>query len=124
MSKIIIPEWLDKKEECAVCHRTTNLVVNTKKGRYSLCSDQCQLNFDLQAGISNVNKLRYKDGYRPQTVGKLDQLSSIELKRLLGFTKLHNKETMGRLKKGDSLGRVLGVSASKGKKKSKARKVA
>ena len=122
MSSVVIPEWLEKKEECDVCHKITGLTVSTKKGVFYLCSDQCQLNFNLQTGMTNVNQMRHKDGYKVQSVGKLDQLSAEEIKRLLGFAKRHDRETMNKLKKGDSLDRILGIMLSN-TKRSKVKKV-
>ena len=121
MDKVKIPTWLETKKDCCVCSKATNLAVQTRKGNYFLCSDQCQMNFNLQTGINSVNQVRYHD--KPVTVGKLQNLTAEEIKNLMQFNKTHNKESMRRLKSGDSLDRVIGIMFNKGKKQNKVKKV-
>ena len=120
--KTIIPVVSDKKEECDNCRTTTRLTVQTKKGIFYLCSDNCRLNFNLKTGMSTVNQIRYKDGYRPKTIGKLDNLTPEEIKNLMGFSKRHDRQTMKRLKQGDSLDKVIGIMFGN-KKRSKVSKI-
>jgi hypothetical protein len=120
--KTIIPVVSDKKEECDNCRTATRLTVQTKKGIFYLCSDNCRLNFNLKTGMSTVNQIRHKDGYRPKTIGKLNNLSAEEIKNLMGFSKRHDRHTMNRLKQGDSLERMIGIMSSS-KKISKVSKI-
>jgi len=109
-AKIQIPTWIEQKDNCSNCYSLTNLTVETRKGRYHLCSNECQENFLLKAGLKGYNQIRHHDNRvkpRLQTVGKLQDLTAKELTNLYRFKNQLTKSAMNRQKKGDSLDRIL-----------------
>ena len=109
-ARIQIPEWLDTRDNCSNCMTPTNLVVETRKGRYYLCSDQCQENFYLKAGLKGYNQIRdHELGPKLETIGKLQALSAEEIKNLYRFKNKLSRTAMNSRKKGDSLDKVLGT---------------
>ena len=119
-----IPEWNDNiKTACFNCHKLTNLSVNSPKGKLFLCSTSCQENFSLKAGIRGYNTVRDHDKPKLTTVGNLQDLTAIELQRMLEFKQGYNRSTMNKLKGGDSLDHILYTIDTRLKKKSKVTKV-
>ena len=116
-SRMQIPEWLDTKDQCANCMKLTPLAIQTAKGQYYLCSDQCQHNFMLKAGLKGYNQVRDNDKVKMTSVGNLKTLTATELENLYRFHNNLNRNTMNKLKQGDSLDKVLGLMHTKGRKK-------
>ena len=109
-ARIQIPEWLDTRDNCSNCMTPTNLVVDTRKGRYYLSSNQCQENFYLKAGLKGYNQIRdHEQTPKLKTIGKLQDLSAEEIKNLYRFKNNLSKSAMNSRKGGDSLDRVLGM---------------
>ena len=112
------------KTACYNCHELTSLFLDhPNKGRLYLCSRSCQSNFSLKSGMRSYNTVRDHSTKRLTTVGKLQDLTSEELARMLEFKQGYNKYTMNRQKKGDSLDRVLGIMSSRHKTTGKVTKL-
>lgn len=116
-SRLQIPEWLETKDQCANCMKQTSLAVQTAKGQYYLCSDQCQNNFMLKAGLKGYNQVRDNDKVKMVSVGDLKALTAKELENLYRFKNNLSRSSMNKLKQGDSLDKVLGMIDTKGRKK-------
>jgi len=109
-ARIQTPEWLESRDNCSSCMSPTNLAVDTRKGRFYLCSDQCQENFYLQAGLKGYNQVRHHQKTpRLETIGNLQDLSAEEIKNLYRFKNNLSKSAMNSRKEGDSLDKVLGM---------------
>ena len=114
-----IPNWLQKTDHCANCYRETHMTIQTRKGTYYVCSDNCQENFKLQAGLKGYNQVRHHDNQvkpKLQTVGKLNEITAEELQNLYKFNNRLTRSAMNRQKQGDTLDRVLGMIDTRGKK--------
>ena len=112
------------KTECYNCHSLTNLYLDhPNKGRLYLCSRSCQSNFSLKSGMASYNTVRDHSTKRLTTVGNLQDLTAMELQRMLEFKQGYNRSTMNKLKGGDSLDHILYTIDTRLKKKSKVTKV-
>jgi len=112
------------KTECYNCHSLTNLYLDhPNKGRLYLCSRSCQSNFSLKSGMASYNTVRDHSTKRLTTVGKLQDLTSDELNRLIEFKQGYNRHTMKRQKEGDSLDKVLGLMSARHKNTGKITKL-
>ena len=119
-AKIQIPTWQEAKDICANCKRETNLTIQTQKGMYYICSDNCQENFKLKSGLKGYNQVRHKDlKVRPKmmSVGKLQDLTAKELTRLYRFNNQLTRNAMNKQKRGDSLDKILGMIDNRQAKK-------
>ena len=116
-SQIQIPSWLDTRGDCANCMTPTHLNVATAKGHYYLCSNQCQDNFKLKAGLKGYNQVRDHSPLVLTTLGKLDELTAAEIERVYKFKNQLTRSNMNRQKEGDSLDKVLGMIDTRSKKK-------
>ena len=116
-AKLQIPTWLNQTDHCANCYKETHMTIQTKKGMYYVCSDNCQENFKLKAGLKGYNQVRHHDSkVKLQTVGKLNQVTAEELQNLYRFKHNLTRSSMNKQKQGDSLDRVLGMIDSRGRK--------
>ena len=113
------------KTECYSCRKLTNLYVDSpNKGRLYLCSRSCQSNFSLKSGMTGYNTVRDHSTTRKMTsVGNLQDLTAIEMQRILEFRQGYNRHSMAKLKKGKSPESVSGMMSTRHKRSSKVSKV-
>jgi len=108
----------ERADECANCHKLTFMSGNTAKGLFYLCSQRCINSFLLKAGLKGYNTVRDHAPVakpKPQTVGKLQELNAKELERIYRFKNNHSRDTMNKLKQGDSLDKLLGTMGLRNK---------
>ena len=109
LDKLKLLDLMDDLGECSVCGDETLLVVYDQKGMSYICSEQCQLNYRLQCGMSGYNEVRHDYGLTMKTVGKLGQLDASELSRMFRFKHKISRRKFEATKKGDSIDKFLGI---------------
>ena len=109
LDKLKLLDLVDDVGECSVCGDDTLLVLYDQKGMSYICSEQCQLNYRLQCGLSGYNEVRHDYGLTMKTVGKLGQLDATELSRMFRFKHKISRRKFEAVKEGDSIDKILGI---------------
>ena len=106
-AKLRVLEVTTVSDICFQCSRECRTTINSPKGLIYLCSNQCQNNFLLQAGLKGYNQVRHKEDLKLTTVGKLNELTAKELERIYRFKHKLTRDQMNRNKEGDSIDRLF-----------------